>query len=323
VDRAPHLTGLVVAELGSISGPSIHRAEQWSEGDIEAAAMGLRQLAGELSLREPILFVQSPGWWPILLRARAELKAAIVYDCLDEHSGWDADAASSVRAAEECVVRTAHLILTTARSLARRLSAMAWNVLLVPNGCDFSLFARAAVPNGRWRGSHPRPIVGFFGSVGDAWFDVQLVLAAASMRPEWSFVLVGPGYGGILDVFKGVPNIHLTGEVPYERLPDYCADFDVAIIPWLVNDLTLATDPVKLWEYFAAGLPVVATPMPELYPLQGLLDIVDDPISLIEAIDRLFHRPGDRAARQAVARSADWQARVDLFYEEMLAVGGA
>jgi hypothetical protein len=220
------------------------------------------------------------------------------------------------------VTRSAHLVLTTARPLQQRLSRLAWNVLLVPNGCEFARFEAAARPNGHWKLADPRPIIGFFGSLGHAWFDVQLMLAAAAMRPDWRFILVGPAYGDVADALRSASNILVTGEKPYRELPILAADFDVAIIPWLVNDLTAATDPVKLWEYFAAGKPVVSTVLPELFPYQGLLEVSNDPSSFVDAVDRYLRRPGDVDGRQSLARGADWSARVDMFYEEMLSVRG-
>jgi O-antigen biosynthesis protein len=319
-DRERQDSRLVVVELSSETSPFVLTAEPWSSEDERQAEQSFHALVDGLELKEVILFVQSPGWWPLVRRIAG---VGVVYDCLDEHTGWNPVAAPAVRAAEEELTRSADLVLATARPLQQRLSELAWNVLLVPNGCDFTRFQEAATPNGYWRQNESRPIVGFFGSLGHAWFDVQLVLSAAAMRPDWRFILLGPSYGDVSGPLRGVENILLTGEVPYPDLPRLAADFDVAIIPWLVNDLTAATDPVKLWEYFAAGKPVVSTPLPELFAHQGLLDVVDDPSSFVDAVARFVDRPGDVQSRQALARRADWGSRVDLFYEEMLSIRGS
>jgi O-antigen biosynthesis protein len=227
-------------------------------------------LAEEWALSEPILFVQSPGWWPAVLPLREALGAGLVYDCLDEHTGWDSAVAESVRAAEEGLASASDLVLASAERLYRRLSTLAWNIILVRNRCDFESFRTAEAPNGLWKAQQPGPLIGFYGALGHAWFDVQLMLSVAAMRPDWSFVLIGPSYGDVAEAFEGADNVHLTGEVAWADLPALSADFDVATIPWLLNALTEATDPVKLWEYFAAGKPRGGHGPTRVVPLPGL-----------------------------------------------------
>ncbi|MFQ3409822.1 glycosyltransferase, partial [Escherichia coli] len=70
---------------------------------------------------------------------------------------------------------------------------------------------------------------------------------------------------------RNLPNVHFTGRRPYQSLPGYCKKFDIAVLPFVVNELTLAANPLKLREYLAAGLPVVATPLPEVQKLGDLI----------------------------------------------------
>ena len=108
------------------------------------------------------------------------------------------------------------------------------------------------------------PVVGYYGALAE-WFDYPLLDAVAARRPDWRFVLIGPQYDESL---PGQPllerhNVRWLGPRDYVTLPGYLSLFDVATIPFRINPITLATSPLKLFEYFAGGKPVVTTPMPE------------------------------------------------------------
>ena len=87
----------------------------------------------------------------------------------------------------------------------------------------------------------------------------------AKKRADWHFVLIGDADSSIdLSRYRAMPNMHFLGRKPYSDLPAYCQHFDVGLIPFKVNELTYAVNPIKLREYLSAGLPVVSTPMPEV-----------------------------------------------------------
>lgn len=311
--------GVVLTELSTRTRDTIHASEEWADGDVAHAHHTFWRMVDELRLRCPILLVQSPAWWPLVSWIRERAEFPLVYDCLDEHTGWNERSAAALRAWEEELAREADLVLASAQSLADRLAAVARDVVLVPNGCDAAHFAPASTPNGALRPPLVGPIIGYYGAVSAGWFDTDLVLTLAESRPEWNVVVVGPVDPETQALLDGTPNVLQLGEIPYAELPRYCADFDVAVIPFLVNDLTAATDPVKLYEYFAAGKPVVTTPLPELYPLQGLLRIADSAAAFEHAVAAYLADPGDADARRAVAADASWERRVDRFYARMLA----
>lgn len=310
--------GVVVVQLATFAKDTIHGSARWEHDDVAHAHHTFWRLVDELRLRCPILLVQSPAWWPLLSWIRERAEFPLVYDCLDEHTGWNEASAAALREWEEALAAEADLVLASAPLLRDRLARSARDVVLVPNGCDYDHFATAARPTGALRPPLAGPIVGYYGAVSAGWFDADLLVALAESRPEWSFVVIGPADPETRVLLDASPNVLQLGEVPYADLPRYCADFDVAIIPFLVNELTEATDPVKLYELFAAGKPVVSTPLPALYDLQGLLLVADTPQAAECAIEAFLRDPGDAAARQAVAREAVWSRRVDLFYERML-----
>jgi glycosyltransferase involved in cell wall biosynthesis len=327
VDRAdwreipdgPRPDGVVLAQLGADTMDSIHRSSAWSDDDLAHAHHQFWQLLRGLRLRCPILLVQSPGWWPLIRWIRERSELPLVYDCLDEHTGWDPAVAGRTRAWEEELAEEADLVLASARRLHQRLRQRARRAVLVPNGCDVERFEPCATPTGVLRRVLDGPIVGYYGAVSSAWFDASLLAGVAELRPDWNLVVIGPCDQVAAATLDRCPNVLRLDEVAYEELPRYCADFHVAVIPFLVNELTGATDPVKLYEFFAAGKPVVATPMPELYPFQGLLTVAERAGGFVEAVERYLRSPGEVVTRQAVAREASWPARVERFHQAMLA----
>lgn len=311
--------GVVLAQLAAIDKETIHGGGEWSPDDLSHAHHTFWRMADALRLRCPILLAQSPGWWPLLSWLRERTDFPVVYDCLDEHTGWNQDHAAALRAWEEELARAADLVLASSPPLHARLRELSPDAVLVPNGCDYERFAAASEPNGVLRPPLDGPIVGYYGAISSGWFDTGLVLSLARARPDWNLVLIGPADDEARALLDPAPNVLQLGEVPYAELPRYCADFDVATIPFLVNDLTAATDPVKLYEYFAAGKPVVTTPLPPLYQFQGALRVADTAEAFEHAVEAFLRDPGLRVERQEIARGASWPRRVDLFYERMLA----
>ena len=94
-------------------------------------------------------------------------------------------------------------------------------------------------------------MVGFFGLL-NSWLDLEVIRDSALLNPEMSYIIIGPSQLPDSQLPKA-PNLHYLGAVPYEKLPEYAVFFDVALIPFKINDLTIAVNPLKLMEYFALG----------------------------------------------------------------------
>src|SRR5262249_24574415 len=141
-------------------------------------------------------------------------------------------------------------------------------------------------------------------------FDAPLVAALAAARPGWEVWLVGDTYRSDTAALRELSNVHLLGEVAYADLPRVVSHFDIGIIPFRINRLTEATDPVKAYEMLAAGLPVVATELPELAPLAPQVRTArtaEEFAARIEAA--LAEGPAAREARCDLARQHSWTAR--------------
>jgi glycosyltransferase involved in cell wall biosynthesis len=191
----------------------------------------------------------------------------------------------------------------------------------VPNGVEYEHFARARKeprtdppPDLAPVVARGRPIVGYHGALA-RWFDYDLVAEVARRRPDLSFVLIGPDFDFTLreTSLLSLPNVTWLESRPYADLPDYLAWVDVGIIPFRPSAVTHATSPIKLFEYMAAGIPPVITPMDESMR-HPQATVADTPEAWSSALDRALARGKDKAFRaeiDRVARMNTWEMRAE------------
>ncbi|MDP8979587.1 MAG: glycosyltransferase [Acidobacteriota bacterium] len=262
----------------------------------------------DFAISESCVLVQLPFWRQLALALRAAWDSPIVYDCMDD---WDSfrnmgryNNAQELELAREC-----DLLVATAARLAAKFEERGLHPLLARNAADFDFFQTAAPTSLLHR--FPRPIVGYFGAIAD-WLDLDLIAAVARLRPAYSFVLIGDVHQRDLSQLEALPNVFLLGRKPYADIPGYLHGFDVCTIPFLLNSVTEATDPVKLYEYFSLGKPVVATDMPELEQCAELLYIAGGAEPFAAQIDAALAESDSNLAawRRAFAAANTWEARV-------------
>ncbi|HZR98684.1 MAG TPA: glycosyltransferase [Chloroflexota bacterium] len=266
-------------------------------------------LRAELDVVQAVCMVDLPFWAPLALRLRERYGWKVVYDCMDDYASFSTVGKRMLRA-EATLSRESDLVLASSRGIFAAQAAHNPRCLLVPNAADFEHFHTppAALPADVR--DLPRPIVGYYGAISD-WFDAALVADLARARPWWSFVLVGSTYGADLAPLSGLRNVHLLGEKPYAEIAAYAHAFDVGMIPFKRTPLTDATNPVKLFEYLAAGKPVVATELGELTHYREQVRLVADRAQWLDALEAAMRPASPRAveARVAFARENSWDAR--------------
>ncbi|MGE5224560.1 MAG: glycosyltransferase, partial [Omnitrophica WOR_2 bacterium] len=165
-----------------------------------------------------------------------------------------------------------------------------------------------------------KPVIGYYGALAK-WFDYDLLKKVAGLRPDLSFVLIGMDYDGSLKHSRvlEVPNIAWLGQKSYEELPAYLRFFDVATIPFQLNEITHSTSPLKLFEYMAGGKPVVITPMQESMRYDGVL-VAHDAAEFSEKIDqalRLKEDPEYLRRIDCVALDNTWERRAAQLLEAL------
>ena len=275
----------------------------------------VRRAARRLGLRRPILWAYVPQAEVLIDALEPSL---IVYHCVDDIAAQGRIDSASFRAAEQRFVARADLVLASAPALAERLRTISDHVMDAPNVADTELFSRALEPGPLDPGmaALQAPRIVFTGAIVAAKLDLPMLAELARLRPSWSFALVGPiGPGeprADISQIEDEPNIHLLGPRRYGELPDVLRAADAGLIPYARNTLTESIFPMKVYEYLAAGLPVVATPLPSL---SGLSDIATAPgaAGIAELLGEALaaDSPERRAERSRAAASHSWERRLD------------
>lgn len=272
----------------------------------------VRRLCRRYGIERPILWTFLPNVNRLVGRLGEQM---VIYHCVDEYAAFSGVPRAALVRMERDLIRRAQLVLTSSEQLCEERRALNPHTHYVPHGVDVSHFSRAMDPATEvpedLRGL-PHPVVGFVGLLAD-WIDLALLRELALRRPDWSIVLIGKVTTD-LGALRGLPNVHVLGQKPYSILPRYCRGFDVGIIPFRINELTVRANPLKLREYLAAGLPVVSTPLPEVARYRDLVHIADGDRSdafdaeieaaLLERSEAMTHR------RVEAMRAEGWEARV-------------
>lgn len=247
-----------------------------------------------------IQILSFPLWLGVARRFREKAAFPIVYDCHDLLSGFrniDRD----LLGAEADLLETADLVLFSSQGLMDRYRPK--RGLLVRNAVSASWFQAAAAPAGQ-------PVAGYVGAL-DSWLDVEALEESARLYPECRFILAGRIEFDPIQRLRALPNVELMGEIPYSRVPELLARFRVGLIPFRINPLTLMTNPIKLYEYFSCGLPVVSTPLPEAQAMGDLVYVGANPADFARQVGRALKEdePQQRARRREIALRESWTAR--------------
>ena len=278
-------------------------------------------------LQNPILLVNRTSHWNTVKRFDSPL---VIYDYLDDLSVSSRGGAPNRHKLElhRKLTTRSDIVLATARRLHDEVRLLRPDALYCPNGVDFDHFCLSFPP------AAPadiadlvqagRPIVGYYGALA-RWFDYELLAQTARLRGDVNFLLIGPDFDGSMTSgnMAGLPNVRWLGEKKYEELPAYLHHFTVAAIPFVVNEITASTSPVKLFEYMAAGKPVVTTDMPECRQCPDVLVAGDahEFAAMIDEAVRCGRSDSFRGKLIEQARANTWRRRAELIIERLDAVG--
>jgi len=291
--------------------------DRLSSEEVDDALASLRTLAESHSLEGCWTVAQLPFWRPLAERARDAFGGRLLFDCMDDFSSFGDHV--DLHDEEIALARTADFVAVSSQVLYAKLAPHNPRCRIIRNGCDPEHFG-PAVARGRPGG---RPVVGFFGGIHD-WFDVPLVTSLAKLRPNWDVWLVGDTYRGEVEPLRALANVTFFGEVPYGELPRLVSFFDVGIIPFRITPLTDATNPVKVYEMLAAGLPVVAVDLPELRTLRPWVSLASTAEEFAVRIEEALTEPPEvRLQRREFAIRQSWVERFLELRRAMDEVAGA
>lgn len=272
----------------------------------------IRRQLKRLGFSKPITWTFAPSSADVVGRLG---ESKIIYHCVDEFSAFSDAPQTAIQEMEETLLKKADLVIVSASTLQESKRRWNQNTHLVRHGVDYDHFRKAldpAMPIPAELKGLPRPIIGFHGLIAD-WIDLVLIRKMALQYPDWSIVLLGSVTTDLAPI-SGLKNVHLLGKRPYETLPSYCKGFDVAILPFVVNRLTLYANPLKLREYLAAGLPVVSTDLPEVRSLGGDIRIGRSHGGFIDQVADLLKKgdAGSSPERSKNMARESWDDKVEI-----------
>ena len=288
--------------------------------DAHLATLG-RLLDESLSARRvrwPLVWFYTPMALPVLKYIAAR---GVVYDCMDDLASFRF-APPGLLAREGRLLDIADVVITGGPSLQAARRARRPDAHCLPSAVDVDHFASPGSPRDAeaiaakaFHADIPGPRLGYMGVI-DERIDLDLIDALAARRPEWSIVMVGP----VVKIDPaGLPrraNIHWFGMAAYSMLPRLLSHWDVALMPFALNEATRSISPTKTLEYLAGGLPVVSTAVPDVLSLYGhVVHVAPGAVGFDGAIEELLKapRPSEQAdrARLSLLDASTWDAMVD------------
>lgn len=252
------------------------------------------------------------AWYytPMALNFTQNIKPAlVVYDCMDELSAFKF-APVELKQKEKELLSKADVVFTGGQSIYNAKKDQHPFIHAFPSSIDKPHFAQARAwdddPADQTNIPHPR--FGFFGVI-DERFDISLIEEVARQKPDWHFLLIGPVVKIDPQTLPKLDNIHYLGGKKYNELPHYLAGWDIAIIPFAINESTKFISPTKTPEYLAGGKPVISTPITDVvdpYGKEGLVYIVNNAEEFIRAA----------AFELSLEEKVKWLSEVDEFIKD-------
>jgi glycosyltransferase involved in cell wall biosynthesis len=213
------------------------------------------------------------------------------------------------------LIDKADIIITSSQNLFNKLKIKRkHNLFLVGNGVEVEHFkkARENIEISMDIKSTKKPIIGYIGTIGE-WFDFELIESILKFYPNISIVLIGPIFlkqkPEINKLESLYPNLFVLGKKSYSILPNYIKAFDVCIIPFKINELTLSVNPNKLYEYLAAGKPVISTALPEVEKYNGTVYMAKNTDEFLWHINKVLTSTHDAEKFLSIAFENSWDEK--------------
>jgi glycosyltransferase involved in cell wall biosynthesis len=248
--------------------------------------MWLQRLIKKEKLRDFILWINHPHQAGYTSLFPDQL---VIYDCMDNWADFNLGRERELIEREErYILSKADAVFASSQLLYDRIKQKREQAYLIPNAAEVEHFAQAVNVELTMPAdlkNLKKPLIGYVGTVAE-WHDMELISFAAKTRADFEFVFIGPiGENADIGECGELSNIHFLGGKPYEMLPSYLQHVDVCILPFRTGDFAASIDPVKAYEYLAAGKPVVATDMPELRKFGRMIKIAGDESHFVKLLD--------------------------------------
>jgi glycosyltransferase involved in cell wall biosynthesis len=236
----------------------------------------------------------------------------VIYDVMDELANFKG-AAKDMREREAKLLARADVVFTGGRSMYQARREQHPNLHLFASGVEPAHFARALEPatpvaaeiSALYQNGHqPTAVLGYYGVI-DERIDLELLHTLAASHSEWAIFMVGPVAKIDTADLPRLPNIHYTGQQPYERLPHFLKGFDVCLMPFAQNEATRCISPTKTLEYMAAHKPIVSTPIPDVVANWGhMVHLAADAVCFATAVSTALKETKRQQAARAKRENA-------------------
>ncbi len=261
----------------------------------------LNHLIKITNIKNPTILVNHPFWTNIALSTGYK----VIYDCMDYHAGFKYHS-TTLNDLEQKLIKQSNQVIVSSNFLHNYVSQYRKNnISIINNASDYDYFKATNI--------YPQnitPIIGYYGAL-ENWFDTNLIDKIAKSN-KCQLVFAGQNNNKILQKLSTkYSNIKLMGEIPYSQIPKLLSSFDICIIPFVINKLIQATDPVKIYEYFASGKPVISTNIPELARYPHLVYIANSQNILDKITDALNEKSSLKSQRITFAKSNTWTHRTN------------
>ncbi|MGI8950812.1 MAG: glycosyltransferase [Chitinophagaceae bacterium] len=246
----------------------------------------LHKLFAEMDISDYIFWYYTP----MALSVSDEFKPKIIiYDCMDELSAFKF-APANIKALESELMNKADIVFTGGLSLYEAKKDNHNNIFPFPSSIDKEHFlkARTNVKEPKDQAGIEFPRIGFFGVI-DERLDIELIEKVAIAKPQWQIILIGPIVKIDEATLPKQKNIHYLGSKSYQQLPEYISGWQIAIIPFALNESTRFISPTKTPEYLAAGKPVISTAIKDVvnpYGEKKLVHIIHSPQEFIKSAEQ-------------------------------------
>lgn len=278
--------------------------------EVRSILVAFRNLKKKINTTNSVVKIDYP-FWGYLMKM---IDLPIIYDCMDDYQGF-AQTEKHILDIEKVLLKKSDLVVVCSNLLKAKLEKyLPKNTILLKNAGEYEHFEKAAhkifktpeeLLNVR------KPIIGYFGAIGE-FIDTSLLKRLALRFKDCSIVLIGElrnqAVIGLPETYK---NIFTLGEKPYSSLPAFLQEFDVCLIPFVVNKSTQLIDPVKLYEYLASGKPVVVTDIKEIYEFEDVVYISKNYEQFIQNVSKALEEKDKTLTvkRQHTAKLNTWESR--------------
>ena len=241
-----------------------------------------------------------------------------IFYCVDDYSHMDR-AFKSIPELEKKLVAKVDGVFAVSDFLLKSRKSPKGNTFFAPQGVDTNHFKKSDRLAEQVNGIK-KPVIGFFGLISE-WIDLDLIYECVKLYPEYSFVLIGKSDRDLSRFFE-CKNFTYLGAVDYKELPKYASVFDVGLIPFELNNITIPANPLKLLEYFSMGIPVVSSNLPEAKKFSDLAFIAKDKTEFINMLEEaVTDNSGERNQKRiSKAKEFSWTVITEKIFDKILQI---